>query len=97
MKHDTNRQNIFDMSAGMGRLILMNAMNDAASEIQYKVASAIITGDKVVERDGAFFEVESVQKVGRSLVLVLRNINGYMVAPTSAKVSARAQVRILAA
>jgi preprotein translocase subunit YajC len=60
-----------------------------------KAATAIQVGDRVVESDGAFFTVTAIADAGRSLVFSLANSAGYMIAPTQAKVSKRARVRVL--
>lgn len=62
-------------------------------------AVEIKPGMDVVEKDGAFFRVASVEPAGKRIVLGLENVNGYMSAAAAFKVrvSARALVRIAAA
>lgn len=79
------------MLTGEGKRFTLDNMNTTT-----KKATEIKAGDKVVERDGAYFAVRAVERQGRWLMFHLDNVAGYMTAPKCAIVSTRAQVRVLA-
>lgn len=68
-------------------------MNDYVAT---KKATDVKPGDRVVEADGAFFEVKTVEVRGKSVYLELANVNGYMLAPKTARVGRNSNVRVLA-
>ncbi len=59
-----------------------------------KHAAEIKIGDTVVESDGSYFEVFSIEDLGSRLLFGLRNVNGYMFSAREARVSKRAFVRV---
>ncbi len=52
-------------------------------------------GMMICEQDGCFFEVGSIEEVGKKLRIELINVNGYMISPDPVLVSKNSRVRVL--